>query len=263
MKDLNFKLWIETDLNDLFGFERDKEQTSMQRQGEGENPIHNFDIDELARLLKDRNLPGKKASIKFVNEIHWGDRAGAIKVEISPTLGLEIAKLGVDLQGNKVWVTKKYFQINRDGYGGFEEKVSDDIFELIKFIDNQPLESPKPQYPELESLVVGMANKFRRVAHDIFIFEGVTKINDTNYIIKLGIRGHGIEAPDQRRVEENLTDISFDPKSGKIRVINTNVESSIGEHKWEIMPSDNDFYFFPSQSRDEIIEAMSVCMKWY
>ena len=262
MKDLNFKLWLETDLNDLFGFERDKEPAPKNRVEE-EKPIHNFDIDELTGLLKDRHLPGKKAKIKYVNEIHWGDRPGAIKLEISPTLALEVAKMGVDLQGNKVWLTKKYYQINRDGYGGFEENVADEVFNLIKYVDNQPLESPKSQYPELENLVVGMANKFRRVAHDIFIFEGVTKINDTNYIIKLGVRGHGIQAPDQQRVEENLTDISFDPQSGKIRVLNTNVESSLGGHKWEIMPSDNDFYFFPSQSRDEIIEAMSVGMKWY
>jgi hypothetical protein len=260
MKDLNFKIWLEE--ADIFGFDQGIEpKTSDDDEGE---PVHQFNFEELMDYLCDMKLPGKNPKIKLVNEIHWGDGgSGTMRVFIAPRMFVYLDRMGMDLEGNRTWLRKKSYQLNRAGYGGYERSVAESIFEEVKKIDRQPLERPTSDYKELDKLVLAMANKFRGKARDIFIFENITKKSDNHYIIKMGVRGHGIGAPNQQRVEANLTEIAYDAKAGKIRVINTNVESPLQGHVWALQPSDEDFYAFPSQSKDEIVEAMATFLKWY
>lgn len=258
---MNFKTWFEG--RDIFGF--DNEPQEPNRKVIHDDPVHRFDIELFTSYLAEMTLEGKESFIKFANEVHWGRGPGAIRVWTGTGLSVAVEQLNMDLQGNPTWLMKKFYQINREGFGGYEETVASELFEQIKKINETgALERPDNAYKDLENLVVSMANKIRRTAKPYFIFEGVRKVNDNNYIIKLGLTGHGVETQDQQRVIENLTDVSYDPRTGKIRVINANVENHCGRNvKWEIMPSDEDFYFFPTQSRDEIIEACSVILRWY
>lgn len=260
MANVNFKTWLER--TDIFGFERDV-NTPNPRTKENELPLKRFDLDTLTEFLKNMRLPGKLASCSFPNEVIWGENVGAVRVKIGPTLQLQIDKCCTDLQGNQIWVTKKFYQINRAGYGGFEKNVGQEIFEEVERIDKEGVDSPSSEYRELPNLAAGIANGLRRMARDIFIFEGIRKVNETNYIIRFGVRGQGVEARDHQRVIENLTDISFDRRTGKIKIFNHSVKTNVGGHFWKLLPADQNWNFMPSQPRDEIVEVISTNLKWY
>jgi hypothetical protein len=263
MKELNFKLWLEFK-KDIFGFDKNDENLPNKPKMK-EEPIHRFDIELMMEELLSMKLEGKISFSPFVNEVHWGKHPGAMRVRLGTGLQVLMEQLNIDLKGEKTWILKKFYQINRDGYGGYEETVADEIFNQIKKIDeNANLETPKGKYEELQNLVSSIATQFRKTARPIFFLEGIKKMDENRYLIHMGLTGQGVEAPDQRRVLKNITDVSFNPKTGKIRVINTNYESDVGKaNEWAIMPSDTDFYFFPSQARDEIVEAVSVILRWY
>jgi len=260
---MEFKTWFEG--VDIFGFEKDINKDNKKE--ESDTPVNRFDLEKMMEHLYELKLPGKRAHLQFMDQIQWGEGVGAIRIWTGTGLQMGIERLGISLEHKPVWAMKKFFQINRAGYGGHEEKVAQELFEFVELIDKQPLDSPKKEgFDEqmLENLVVNMANKMRRTAKDIFIFEGIKKISDSNYIIKMELRGHGVETQDQQRVLENLTDISYDHKTGVIRLINTNIENHCGRSvDWGIMPSDMDWNFFPTQTGDEIAEAIATNMKWY
>ena len=139
-----------------------------------------------------------------------------------------------------------------------------EIYEALTEVHSLPLDVPKDVWPNLERTVTNLANKLQRIAKDVLVFENITKVSDKRYIIVFGIRGHGVEAQDHRRVEENITEVIFDENTGALRVFNTNVESDVGgAHSWQLMPSDQDFFFFPTQDNEEISEIVSTPMKFY
>lgn len=263
---MNFKLWLEQDqaIAD-FGFDKETGENMHKVDSiEREHPIHRFDIEEMGTYLAMKKLSHKPCRAQFVNQYVWGEEVGACRVRINTGLQLFVDRLGVDLLGNHRWLTKKSFQINREGYGGYEDVVANEIFEVVKEVNSLPLDVPKESWPNLERTVVNLANKLQRVAKDVLMFENITRISKDRYIIVFGLRGHGIEAQDQRRVEENITEVIFDEHAGSLRIFNTNVESDVGgRHAWEIMPSDQDFHFFPTQDNEEISEVVSTPMKFY
>ena len=79
----------------------------------------------------------------------------------------------------------------------------------------------------------------------------------------MGVRGQGVQRKNQKRVEENQTHVTYNPKTGLIRMTNYNIESSLGQHEWQLVPSDTDWYFCPTQTREEITETISTTMHWY
>ena len=260
---MDFRNWL-TEYAD-YGFEeKESRNEKIDSSIDREIPIHRFDIEEMSTYLVMRQLGPHKPNARFVNEIVWGEEVGAMRVRINTDIGVMIDKKGVDLGGNIRWITKRSFQVNREGYGGYEDVVAGEIFEHVEEVYYQPNDVASSEFKGLERLVVGMAGKLERVAKDIFIFENITKVDDNRYIISFGVRGQGIEAPDHRRIEKNITEIIYSPKSGTIRVFNTNLESDVGgAHSWTIMPTNQDFYFFPSQDRDEIMEVISTPLKYY
>jgi hypothetical protein len=261
----SFTHWL-TENTDIFGFEAEGDPSDYDPLPPKlrDLPVDSFDIDELTRNLACYDLGVKKPTIKFVGEVRWGDGPGSMRVAIGSRLNLLIEKKGTDLEGNDIWYTHKVYQINRAGYGGYETHVLQDLLSELKRIDELPLPSAQHEYKTLENLVTSIANVYRRTAKVIFLHEGIRKLDDNNYIIRLGVRGSGVEHQDQRRVLENQTYINFTPRSGVIRIFNYNIESPTGNApQWKIMPKDIDFNFATSQSRDEIIEALATFIHWY
>lgn len=258
---MEFKNWLEwAD----FGFEKVKAPSLVDGLVKKEDPVHPFDIEELFTYLAMRKLGPHNPNAKFVNEMVWGNGVGAMRVIINSDLQAMIDKKGIDLAGNERWLTKRLFQVNRDGYGGFESIVADEIYEELENSYHQPLDVASSDYRELERLVVGLAAKMQKVAKDIFMFENIVKIDDNRYIIVFNYRGAGAGGPGNRKEEENLTEVIYNKEDGTIRIFNFNVESDNGRNRsWEITPSDKDFYFFPSQDKNEILEVLAVPMKYY
>lgn len=253
-----FKTWLE--FKDIFGFDKN---TSVEKTYQNDMPIKSFDLEKLFSMLASKKIGTHEGRSNFINEVQWGSNTGSIKCWCGTGLNLMIDRLGNDLNGHPVWYTKRIFQINRGGYGGYEDIVANEVLDEVQVINKEETDSPKKEYEKLENLVMQMADSIKRNAKNIFIFEGIKKISDSNYIIRLGVRGHGQQAPGQQRVEENQTSVIFEKEKGMIRILNYNIESGMGQHEWAIEASDTDLNFFPTQSNSEIIETITNTLKWY
>lgn len=257
----SFKKFLEN--RDIFGF--DKEPIQDDKFDEFMNkPIKQFNVELMMEFLCNKTLAGITPHMNFVNEIRWGNQPGSIKLEVDTGYTFYIKKLGMDKQGNPRWVTKRMFQLNRQGYGGLEDKVSQEIFEHISKYYQENIDAPIEDYNDLENLANYIYNKAKRTSKVIFFPEGIKKINDDCYVMKMGVRGQGLESPSQTRIEQNQTMLTYDREQGTIRMFNYNISSPVGKgHSWKLDPNDLDLYFFPTQGRDEISECLSVHLKYY
>jgi hypothetical protein len=266
MERLRFKRFFEA--TDIFGF--DAEHAGEDADDKiNSKPIVQFDLELMMEFLGRKTVGNYEPSKPFINEIIWGKHPrgaivpGAIKLEVDTGLTFYIKKMGVDKLGEPRWVTKRMFQLNRNGYGGLEDSVAEEVHEHIIRAFDSNIDAPKEGYTDLDNLVTHIYNKMKRTSKNIFIPVGIKKLQEHAYVISFEVRGHGVEAQDQKRVEQNQTVISYDQEQGTIRVFNYNIESPMSGHKWEIMENDLDLYFFPTQDREEISECLAVHMKYY
>lgn len=257
-----FKTFIEA--TDIFGFGKPREEEPLTQDLNNE-PLKQFNIESVMEFLSKKKLGVFQPYSRFMNEIQWGDHPGAVKLEISPRMSVFVKKMAFDKLGQTRWVTKRAFQLNRNGHGGYEDAVANEIYEVVKKASNDSgVPSPKEHYDKLEELVQCVASKMKRVSKDMFMFEGIKKVGRDNYIIAFNVRGQGVEARDHMRVEALHTQISYDDQAGSIRVTNYKVASPVGgPHSWKVQPSDLDMYFFPTQDREEIAEVVAVHFKYY
>jgi len=269
MDNLNFKNWMLNEFKDIFGFSREQ---NGQEKAKGlfhteinpELPINRLNIETITDRLKKLSINGKPSHYKFVNWVQWGEGIGALRLKIHPDLHVEIARKSYDLEGTPTWATKRLWILNRSGYGGHEDFIVQEMLTQLEHVDKLPVDSPKRDYKELENLAFAMASKMKHVARNYFLYEGIRKVSENEYIIRFGVRGQGVEAPDQSKVIENQTMLFFHPDSGKIRLTNKNIETPVGGgYKWEIMPPDTDINFLPTQPREEMVEAIATVMRWY
>lgn len=257
----SFKAYVEA--TDIFGFETKKTEEPLYDELDNK-PLQQFNVESMIEYLARKRLGMYSPQVNFMNEIQWGERAGAVKLEVAPRMAFHVKKLGFDVNGHSRWISKKMFQLNRTGAGGYEDSVANEIYEVLLQVAKTPLESAKKDFDHLDRLVEDIATKMRRVAKPMFIYEGIRKLSDENYIIKFSVRGQGVEAPHHQRIEEVLTQITYDKDAGTIRVTNYKVASDVGgPRSWKIKPSDLDLFFFPSQDRDEISETIAVHFKYY
>lgn len=261
---MKFKNWLNENklwgFKDIFGFEKEFFPTVEPRK---DLPVQGFDVTRTIKELARHSLGFKLPEIRFHNEVHWGRGPGAIRVMIESKLDFVIDKLVTGLDGVPVWITKKVYQINQSGYGGNEEAVAEEAIDIVKEVDHSPSDSPSKDWDGLERLTSTMASTLRRVAHDIFIFDGIRQVNNDHFIIRMAVRGQGVQAPGQARVEENQTSLSYNHDTGFLRISNYNIESRLGEHKWELTPTDANWYYAPTQPTSEIVQTMANNIAWY
>ncbi len=254
----NFKDFVKT--TDIFGFER---QITDEKEDNIEMPLNQFDTESMIEYLSMKKIGLHEAQISE-GLLQWSSNPGAVKLEVSPRMSFHIKKLSTDLEGNLRWITKKVFQLNRRGAGGYEDAVANEIYEELKKISEGTIDSPQKEFKHLDRLVEHLTDKLRRVAKPMFIFERVKKLSSNNYLIVFSLRGQGVEGRSHRQIGEVLTQVSFDENQGTLRVMNYQVGNKTGrDRKWEIFPSDADMFFFPSQSREEIGECLATFFRYY
>ena len=261
MSYIKFSDWLFREFTDVFGFDREVRMTPKNKKLEW--PVKQLNIERVMDTLGAYNLRTKEAHIKFVNEVHWGEGSQAIRVLAGTGLNFFIDRRGYDLQGVSRWITKKIYQVDQTGIGDQEEKIAQELFEVIKRLDEQPVDSAQHEFKDIENLVINMAGKIKRTAHDVFVYEGVKKVEDNDYVIRLSVRGQGQVSRDNWTVKENQTHIVFDPKTGLIRIMNYDVGTKSEGRSWMIRPSEIDLYFCPTQSREEISEAIANTLHWF
>ncbi|MCK9458476.1 MAG: hypothetical protein M0R80_02385 [Proteobacteria bacterium] len=254
-----FKCWIES--KDIFGFER--ELYADPKPEKLEKPVKEFSLTRLMTSLGQYPLGVKEPNIRFINEIQWGQDPGAIRVRIGNKLCVMVERLNIDLQGMKRWGCKRFYQIPQDGSGGQEESVSQEIMEVIKQVDMEPLDSANHDYKDLEELAASMSNMLKKTSNSLFIFEGTRKNDEDEYIIRFSVRGMGQGWRQQRRIEENHTRLNYNKDHGVIKLSNFNIYSPQKGREWQQSQQDLELYFFPSQPMEEVVECISNWMYWY
>lgn len=258
MKD--FKSWLYSEQKNIFGFEnKPKEKENFV----GINPINTLNFELISQRLCKTTIGNKIPNERFIGEVCWGNNeAGSLRLNIGTDLHIELGRMGLDLEGEPVWATKRLFQLDRSGKGSLEESICQDILDELKAIDKTELDSPKEEY-DLEKLAIETAYKLRRTALNIFVFEGIMKVDENDYIIRFSVSGQGVESPDHKRVVENQTRLIFRKNKGIIEAWNYNIETKVGGHDWKIQSNDLAIKFFPTQDKDEIAETLACYLRWY
>jgi hypothetical protein len=259
---MRFKFFAESGV-DIFGFERGKEEALTNDELDNK-PLKSFDTDLMMRYLSRHKIGVSEAYVPFMNEVRWGEGYGAVRLEVTPRMLFLIQREGKDIEGNPRWITKQTFQLNRRGYGGYEEAVAAEVYDYVKLVSESGLEGPNPKWDGLASLTDHMATKLRRCAQPKFLFRGIKKVVENNYQIIFEVGAQGVQSPGQMRVEQVVVDLSYDPACGTLRIRNYAIESKVGrERSWRPQPSYLDTWHFPAQDRSEICEAHLIMMKYY
>lgn len=259
---MNFTTWF-NESKDIFGFE--KKRLPKPEKDPDDKPIKSFNTEYLSNYLSHHSINGKKPQVKFINRIYWGEGTGSLRTKVNVKFNVVLEKLNYDLQGTHVWYAKKAYQINRDEFSDKEEQVGDKIIEQLKKIDFEKIDSPKTEYKDFRNLVTRITQKMQKSAPEIFYYLSTRKVDDYQYIIRFGVRGHGlVDVTSGMRIEENQTNVVFYPERGMIRVTNYNINSPVGgPHSWELSPVDMDLNFFPTQRKEEVAEVIATSFRWY
>jgi hypothetical protein len=264
MKTRDFKLWVED--RDIFGFEKPTEYVRPRLVDE--TPIVSLDCEIILAELYKLPLGVKQPRLKLNDTVEWGNGAtGAVNVYISPLGSFKsiIRRQINDLQGQTVWICKEIVPFIETDNDTVEVEIAwaGLLYDKVKIIDEQMIEMPSRDYKGLERLAVSLAGKVSSNAPRIFIYEGLKRINDQNYIIYMSLRGQGVEAPGARRVEEFTINLNYKPEVGLIRCWGNDVSSKTRGHTWEIQPSEFDELFSPAQNRVEIERAIMNALSTY
>lgn len=261
---MKFKKWLESrNPEELFGVESRKKKEPEDERDQSDLPIMQFNFELLSDLLEMKNVGLYDGRKNYHSEVQWGHQPGALKVLAQPDMRTTIKRLGLDLNGNHRWLTKRIFQIKKNGYGGFEDVVANELYDVLKEIHNQELEAPNGNFDEMEPLVRFVTNKVRRVMPNMLIFKELRRLTEDHYVSNFELTGNGAEAPNQQQIEQLELEYAYDRENGLIRIISRFVESKVGRtREWKLAPSYLDIIFFPSQSFDEIAEPVAVHMKY-
>jgi hypothetical protein len=265
MKDFSFKSFMEwAD----FGFERSKKKPLLVRNEAPSRPVN---IEAVMNEIKFRPLGIKRPTKQFFSEVQWGDGPGAVKMMITPPGGTKaiFRKLGADLQGNPLWITKKVWPIGEKYDYNKEMTLVADLLNMLSEVDQGGYDAPSSDYEDLENLVIRMSSKIRLDMPDWFVFEGIRKLEDDRYIIRFGCRGQGqgrMNAPSGRtsgKLFEFIVDITYHPVEGFIKIMGGDVNSTRTREEWSLGQSQFIEYFTPIQKIDEIINAVTSLVASY
>jgi hypothetical protein len=261
----SFKTFVET--KDIFGFERDHGLLVVNKVVD-EKPIEPLDYGIIVNELCKMPVGGKQAKRLWNDAVSWGTGdTGTLAVVVSPLGSYKavIRRKIYDLVGEAQWICKKIMPyIDTDkGVGPSELEWVQHLHEQLVISDGQLVEMPSRDWAGLEKLVIELACRIRAEAPPIFVYEGISQVDPTNYIIFMSLRGQGVEAPGQRRINEFHVNVSYKPLTGLIRCFGNEISSPVKGHTWEPQPSEWDEIFAPAQPRKEIEEAILSALSVY
>lgn len=262
MNKYSFNNWIQKRINEYadFGFISKGPRIQLASPDSNE-PFKSVNVDTVCRQLRNINIGIKEAVDTFPCEVQWGDDVGAIKLFFYPYGGLRcsIRRLGVDMQGENVWVCKKVIPIT-EKYDENQDTLIFDLRERLETIDKEGINGPSGEYTKLETLVLHLASALNIIEkHKILMYEGIRKVKENrHYIIHFGCMGMGVQAMGQRRLDQFQIDVRYIENKGCILINGQDVGDSIKSHRWITQPADIMEYFFPSQPEKEIIECIQT-----
>ncbi len=276
MPDFNFRLWLEK--TNIFGFEeRDYDVEAPFRPGKfplkgpQDLPIERLNVQRVIEQLAKNDLGIKRSNSKFFNECQWGSNSGAIRVVITPKVNVKIQKLHEDLEGNRVWIMKKYFFIDDANFAGKEDVVALEIFDQVRNINDEQLEAPSRKI-NLGDLVESLSARMNALESTTLLpGHTVKRTSDNEFNLFYYLRGGGRTgysgASNTKNIMEVVVNLSTQKTTGLIKAMVTVVSNigsgSKGGGTWVLMPSDFEEFFMPTQGKKEIIESIITALKTY
>lgn len=265
MTQFNFKEWI--GLRDIFGFE--KEINQAQATGKIDDlPIQTLTLSLVMERLGQNTLPMGMPKSRFLSEMQWGNQPGAVRVVWTPRLNVKIQKLHHDREGNNTWVLKKYFFVNDRDFAGQEDVVADEVFEQVKLVANEQLDAVMESGEfKFENIVWSLAAKMRQEDNETIDFQGVKKLNENEYDLLFYLRGGGTGTmygpKGQRPALALIVKMAYSENTGLIKAIAELVQGIDDTSSWAIQPAEFEEHFLPTQSKNEIIAAITTALKWF
>jgi len=259
---MKFKLWLEED---------NYRPGKALLRGPQDLPIKRINVQRIIDILSKNDIGVKKAIVKFFNECQWGDKSGAVKVTITPKINVKIQKLHHDLEGNDVWLMKRYYFIDDVNFAEKEDTVAYEILDEVKKVNKEQLENLSKKV-DLKRLVECINSKINNIRSETLLpNQKIKKLSDNEYNLLCYVRGSGktgyVGASTTDNINEVLVSISNHKNTGLIKIIITvisNVSSgSTGGGSWVLMPSDFEEVFAPSQSDDEISDFIVTALRTF
>lgn len=266
---MKFRVWLEA-YKDIFGFEEDEvaEKVRLLRRAD-DRPIKPFDITQMLEDMATQRVGRHHGFQRFSNEVQWGTGPGAVKVEVGTQMTAYIERAINDLAGNLTWVTKKVYKINAEEYRDYPDAVADALMTDVNQVFGEGLDGPDRHYSHdaLIDLVEHLVQRIKETRHQYFVYEGVKRVNEHNYIIRFSAKGGGVGAlfttHNQGRINEFLIDVSFNPEAGLLHAILTSVQTGDEGASWEIQPSLFEGWYAPTQAAKDITESLLTSMKYF
>lgn len=264
--EMKFRTFLE-EFKDIFGVEAELRTPDKPKMLD-EKPIQAFNSTEMMEHLASLKAGTHPHGFQdFSNTVQWGTNPGAVRVRIGSQYTVYVERLLVDLDNNHVWTTKRVFRINVDGYKQYAEAVGDAIHDEVDKIIVTGMDAPQRRFNDVHELAEELAEAMQSYANDMFVFDQIRKVTDNNSLLVYVVKGGGVGAlqnpRSQGRINQIVSDISFNEATGLIRIMNTSVQTGDEGVSWHIMPSFFEGMFAPTQDRKEIAEAVVTSMKWF
>lgn len=266
MVKFNFKHYVEN-LRDIFGFEKEVNQAQNISKVD-DLPIKTLSVHVVMDRLATNNISIGRPKSKYLSEMQWGDQPGAVRVQWTPKLNVKIQKLHHDLEGNDVWIMKKFFFVNDRDFAGKEDVVADEIFEQVKMVAEGKLESVMESGEfKFDNIVWSLASKMRQSNYDFIDFEGVKKLNENEYDLYFWINGGGqgqmFGPRGQRPALALIVKMAYSENTGLIKAIAEMVQGVDDTTNWTIQPAEFEEHYMPTQPKNEIIDSVISALRWF
>jgi len=268
----NFQQWIKRRDHPCvkewadFGFSKQKDDCKKYTDDD-QTPLNPFDVQEMFdEMLRMPSINSHKAKKRWADTLEWGQDIGALLLDISPlgSFKITIRRKITDLQGEMRWICKKIISLNERNYNTDEGPRAVEVYEAVKDIGKQMIDSPKSDYEDFHTLVRHLFSQSRLHFPSYCMFSPkIKQINENYYKIYFDMKGHGVESPSATRVEQFNIDILMDKEKGLIRCWGYDVKSPTKGHKWEIVPSEWDEWYAPSQPIEEIVDIVINTLLFY
>lgn len=263
---LSFKTFLE--MAD-YGYSRDTYKPNLRPVlgMPNERPLKPINTEGVMEVLK--RLPpigSLRPKWSWQDIMEWGEEVGAVKINVSPYGSYKITtrRKIYDLEGTERWICKAITPLNTEQFASSQEEVlAHYLYENVQKISQEQIERAQDDCPNFDRICNGLTVKCRQQHPLVMLYRGTKRIHEHYFKIIFEYRGQGVEGPGQKRYEQFDINLLFDPKIGLIRCWGAEIESSKGEHQWQVSPSQWDEYFSPTQNKDEIIENVRKILSTY
>jgi hypothetical protein len=264
MINYSFRDWL-SNLKEYadFGFEKNK--TKPKSANGTDLPIKAVNVEAVIRQMREQKVGEKFSQQRYFSDLQWGEGVGAVRMVISPFGGTKAIfhKLTTDLSGDPLWICKKVVEIKEKYDNDKEGSLEVDLLHALNEVDQGGVDAPNSDYEDLEDLTIRMSSRIRRDMPQWFVFEGIRKVDDNQYIIRFGCRGQGQGRLPMKHLWEFIVDVSYNAEKGYIRTIGCDVKTQIKHNDWALGHAEFNELFVPSQPMEEIITCVSAIVATY